>query len=674
MSDHQAKIQATHLRRNAYLYVRQSTPRQVIEHRESTERQYGLRQRAIALGWPEDQIVVIDSDLGQSGASSTERAGFQRLVSEVGLGHAGLVLGLEVSRLARNSSDWYRLLEICALTDTLLLDEDGLYHPGDFNDRLLLGLKGTMSEAELHLLRARMRGGLLNKAKRAELQMYLPIGFTYDAIGRVVLDPDQQVQQSVRLVFDTFQRLGSALAVVREFQRQGLLFPRHRRAGPDHADVVWKPLTYALLSRLLHNPRYAGAFVYGRTRKRPSADGSGSSVQRLPLAQWQVLVKEAHPSYVSWEQYEANQARLQENTTNDSHPHSPPREGPALLQGLVLCGLCGQRMHPRYTVRQQHLWPYYVCPRQDLAGGPLTCQHIPGHVIDQAVSELLVATVTPVALELALAVQQQIQEQLEQADRLRRTQVERARYEAQLARRRYLQVDPDHRLVADTLEADWNQKLRALAAAEQDYERQRQADRLRLDESQRQRVQALAQDFRQLWQDPGLPQRERKRMARLLLEDVTLVKQDQITIQVRFRGGMTEILRVPLPLNAHQKRKTAAGIVGEIDGLLEEHTSAEVAQLLNERQFRTTEGQPFTTAAVDRVVHNHHLRSRYVRLREQGYLTIAEVASREGMSCSEVWRQRKQGRCAGLPYGTNKYLYQPLPTVSGNQLTPEVAI
>ncbi|MBV8864265.1 MAG: recombinase family protein, partial [Acidobacteriaceae bacterium] len=211
MSDHHAKIQATHLRRNAYLYVRQSTPRQVIEHRESTERQYGLRQQAIALGWPEDQIVVIDSDLGQSGASSAERAGFQRLVSEVGLGHAGLVLGLEVSRLARNSSDWYRLLEICALTDTLLLDEDGLYHPGDFNDRLLLGLKGTMSEAELHLLRARMRGGLLNKAKRAELQMYLPIGFTYDAIGRVVLDPDQQVQQSVRLVFDTFQRLGSAL-------------------------------------------------------------------------------------------------------------------------------------------------------------------------------------------------------------------------------------------------------------------------------------------------------------------------------------------------------------------------------------------------------------------------------------------------------------------------------
>jgi hypothetical protein len=331
-------------------------------------------------------------------------------------------------------------------------------------------------------------------------------------------------------------------------------------------------------------------------------------------------------------------------------------------------------MHPRYTARRQHLWPYYVCPRQDLAGGPLTCQHLPGHVIDQAVSELLVATVTPVALELALAVQQQIQEQLEQADRLRRTQVERARYEAQLARRRYWQVDPDHRLVADTLEADWNQKLRALAEAEQDYERQRQADRLCLDESQRQRVQALAQDFRQLWQDPGLPQRERKRMVRLLLEDVTLVKQDQITIQVRFRGGMTEILRVPLPLNAYQKRRTTAGIVGEIDGLLEEHTSAEVAQLLNERQFRTTEGQPFTTAAVDRVVHNHHLRSRYVRLREQGYLTIAEVALREGTSCSEIWRRRKQGRLAGLPYGTNKYLYQPLPTVCCHQLTPEVAI
>jgi hypothetical protein len=475
------------------------------------------------------------------------------------------------------------------------------------------------------------------------------------------------------LVFDTFQRLGSALAVVREFQRQGWLFPRHRRTGPDHAEVVWKPLSYALLSRLLHNPRYAGAFAYGRTHTRPRADGSGLSVQRLPVTEWAVLVKEAHPGYLSWEQYEAHQAQLRENTTYVRSQHGPPREGPALLQGLVWCGLCGQAMHPRYTARRQRLWPYYVCPRQDLAGGRLACQHIPGYAVDQAVSELLVTTVTSVALELALAVQQQMQERLEQADRLRRTQVERARYEAQLARRRYLQVDPEHRLVASTLEADWNQKLRALAEAEQEYERQRQADRLALDESQRQRVRALAQDFRQLWQDPRLPQRERKRMARLLLEDVTLVKADQITIYVRFRGGVTETLRVPVPLNACQKRKTDAGIVGEIDRLLDEYTAAEIAQLLNARQLRTVEDQPFTPAAIDRLVQNYQLRSRYVRLREQGYVTLAEVAARHGISCSEAWRRRKQGRLPGLAYGENRYLYQS-PPVSSHQPTPEVAV
>ena len=391
--------------------------------------------------------------------------------------------------------------------------------------------------------------------------------------------------------------------------------------------------------------------MYGRTRTCPNSKGSGKSAQRLPLAQWQVLVKEAHPGYLSWEQWEANQARLQENVTNAGARRSPPREGPALLQGLVLCGLCGQRMQPRYTARRRHLWPYYVCPRQDIVGGRLTCQHIPGHAVDQAVSTLLIATVTPVALELSLAVQQQVQERIEQTDRLRKAQVERARYEAQLARRRYLQVDPDNRLVAGTLEADWNQNLLVLAEAEQEYERQKRADRLCVDEQQRQRVLALAQDFRQLWQDPGLPQRERKRITRLLIEDVTLIKQEEITIQVRFRGGATETLCVPKPLKVTQSRRTAPEIIGEIDRLLDRHPSHEIATLLQDRHLLTSEGHPFTTGAVDSLVHYHHLRSRYTRLREQGYLTLPEVAAQCGISSSEAWRRRKQGKLTGLLYG-----------------------
>lgn len=676
MIDAQTKIQPGHRKRNAYLYIRQSTPRQVLEHQESTQRQYGLRQQALRLGWAEEQIVVIDTDLGQSGASAVDRIGFQRLVTEVSLGRAGLVLGLEVSRLARNCSDWHRLLEICAFTGTLILDEDGLYDPAQFNDRLLLGLKGTMSEAELHLLRARMRGGALNKAKRGELKLYLPIGLAYDAVGRVILDPDEQVRCSVQLLFTTFQRTGSAFAVVREFRRQGWLFPRHQRSGPDHELVVWKHLTYPLLTKILHNPRYAGAFVYGRTTAQKSVDGKHDVVRRLPLDQWQVLIKGAHPGYVRWEEFEANQARLRENTAgpSPSERRSAPREGPALLQGLLLCGVCGQRMQPRYTARGQHLWPYYLCPRQDLDGGRLDCQHISGRSIDDAISELLLTSVTPVALEIALAVQDEIQKRIEEADRLRRAQVERARYEAGLAQRRYIKVDPANRLVADTLETEWNSKLRLLAEAEQEYKRQSQSDHIVLNDEQTGQIRALATNFRLVWQNPGLPHRERKRMVRLLIEDVTVVKRDSITLQVRFRGGATESLTIPAPLDAWHRRRTADSTVEQIDKLLDDHTCEEVAGMLNSKGLKTGTGRAFRADTVDRLIHARRLRSRQTRLRDRGYLTLPEAAAAWGISTSEVCRRRTEGSLAGLPYGVNKYVYQPPLKPSDYDLAKGVAV
>jgi len=288
------KVTAAHLKRSAYLYVRQSTMRQVVENTESTHRQYALRQRAVALGWPEDRITTIDCDLGRSGASATEREGFQRLVGEVGMGQAGIVLGLEVSRLARNSADWHRLLEICALTDTLILDEDGIYDPAHFNDRLLLGLKGTMSEAELHILRARLRGGLLNKARRGELRCRLPAGFIYDDAGHVVLDPDTQVQETVRLLFQTFARTGTLRATVQYFRQQHLLFPKRLDCGPHMSELIWTPLSLGRASSAMHNPWYAGAYAFGRGRWRKRPDGRQRH-QRLPRAQWQVLIRDAHP-------------------------------------------------------------------------------------------------------------------------------------------------------------------------------------------------------------------------------------------------------------------------------------------------------------------------------------------------------------------------------------------
>ena len=546
--DTHQKVNAGHLKRNAYLYIRQSTLRQVFENTESTKRQYDLRQHAVALGWPVEQIVVIDSDLGQSGASAVDREGFQRLVAEVDLGKAGIVLGLEVSRLARNSTDWHRLLEICALTDTLILDEYGIYDPAHFNDRLLLGLKGTMSEAELHVIKARLQGGLLNKARRGELQSPLPVGFVYNPVNQPVLDPDKQVQQSLRFFFDTFHRAGSAMATIKAFHQQGLLFPRRLRKGPHKGDLLWAELTHSRTLQVLHNPRYAGAFVYGRTRTRKKADG-GDTFQKRPRDQW-ILLQGVHPDYISWEQYEENQRRLLENSKAHGADRrmSPPREGPALLQGLVLCGICGGRMTVRYHNRCTHPVPDYVCQKDGIEHGKPLCQSINGEQIDKAISELLIQTMTPMALDVALAVQQEIQTRLDDVDRLRRKQVERARYESDLAQRRYLHVDPANRLVADALEAEWNSKLRALNDAQQEYERLCQTDHQTMDGAQRARIAALARDFPRLWQDPKTPDRERKRMVRLLLEDVTLLKREQILVHVRFKGGMIKSLSLPLQI------------------------------------------------------------------------------------------------------------------------------
>jgi DNA invertase Pin-like site-specific DNA recombinase len=311
-TDRSQKITPRHLRRQAYLYVRQSTLRQVVENTESTERQYALRQRAVALGWPLEQVVVIDRDLGHSGASAADREGFQQLVRDVGLGRAGLVMGLEVSRLARNSMDWHRLLEICALTETLILDEDGLYDPAHFNDRLLLGLKGTMSEAELHVLRARLRGGIVSKARRGELEIPLPVGFVYDAAGRVGLDPDLQVQDTIRVFFQTFRRTGSATATVKAFRDQQLPFPRRARAGAHQGETLWGRLEHSRALWVLHNPRYAGAFFFGRSRQRHTADARLVH-ERLPRDEWTALIPNAHAGYITWEDFEENQRRLREN-------------------------------------------------------------------------------------------------------------------------------------------------------------------------------------------------------------------------------------------------------------------------------------------------------------------------------------------------------------------------
>ncbi|MGZ3602599.1 MAG: recombinase family protein, partial [Ktedonobacterales bacterium] len=615
------KVTPHHLQRAALLYVRQSTMRQVFENTESTKRQYALRDRAVALGWPRDEIVVVDGDLGHTATAAGDREGFERVVTEVGMGRVGIVLGLEVSRLARNSSDWHRLLEICALADTLILDEDGVYNPKEFNDRLLLGLKGQMSEAEIYVMKARLHGGILSKALRGELRVPLPTGLVYDTQNKVQLDPDQQVRESFTFLFTTFDRTGSATATMKAFRKNALLFPRRIRKGPQKGGLIWEPLHHQRVLQVVHNPRYAGAFVWGRRKGRRLPNGH-TAVKFVAPDEWISLVPGAHVGYITWQQYQVNQQRLLDNAKaqGDDRRQSPPREGPALLQGLLLCGRCGDRMNVRYSMHHDgQQVPTYLCDRDHTQVGARTCQSLPGASLDEAIGTLLVEMVTPLALEVALTVQDEIQSHLREASRLRKMQVERAQYEADLARQRFMNVDPNHRLVADGLEADWNAKLRALQDAQERCDRENAADRAPLTAEQRARVLALASDFPRLWRDPKTPPRERKRMIRLLIEDVTVHRGDAITAHVRFRGGSTRTLTLPIPLRAWELKKTSAPVMAEVDALLESHTPGRIATILNQKGHRSGDGRLFTRKMVfDLVKDNEALKSRYERLRNRG--------------------------------------------------------
>jgi DNA invertase Pin-like site-specific DNA recombinase len=638
------KVTAEHLARTAFLYVRQSTLRQVLQNTESTQRQYALRQRAIALGWPAERIVVIDSDQGQSGASAADREGFQRLVAEVGVGRAGIVLGLEVSRLARNNADWHRLLEICALSGTLICDEDGLYDPAEFNDRLLLGLKGTMSEAELHFIRARLRGGQLSKARRGELRMGLPVGLVYDPAGNVALDPDSGVQHAIRHLFETFERTGSARAVVQQFNRERVLFPTRVRTGERKGELAWMPLRHWRVLRTLHNPRYAGAFAYGRRLTRKTAAGK-ITIQDVPRDQWTALFPDRHPGYLTFEQYEQNLSTLAHNAQahGTDRAAGAAREGPALLQGLAICGRCGRRMTVRYHQRRGHEVPDYQCMGECIQDAHARCQGVPGQGVDAAISALLLQTVTPLALEVALTVQAELEARADEADQLRAGHVQRARQHAELARRRYLSVDPDNRLVADTLEADWNDKLRQLQAAQDDYEHASAAAHATLTDQHKTRIRQLAADFPKLWSDPSTPQRERKRIARLLIEDVTLNKTDQIHIHVRFRGGQTTSLTIPIPPRAWHLRQTNPNTLAHLEQLLDDHTDAETAAKLNADGHRSGDDKAFTGRIVLELRRSHGFPSHHERLRARGLLTISEFAEQLGVHPTTINAWRRAG-------------------------------
>jgi DNA invertase Pin-like site-specific DNA recombinase len=662
------KVQPHHLERDAYLYIRQSSMRQVIENIESTKRQYALRSRAIALGWRDEQIIVIDNDQGESGASAAWRQGFQRLVTDVGMGHAGIVMGLEVSRLARNNADWHRLLEICALTDTLILDEDGVYDPASFNDRLLLGLKGTMSEAELHVLKARLRGGILNKVRRGEYRCPLPTGLVYDEAGNVVLDPDIQIRQAISHFFETFSRVGSASQTVKVFRTEGLVFPSRLRIGDT---TVFRPLTASTAMRTLNNPRYAGAYVYGRRRYRRAADGK-KTIRKRELDDWLACIPNAHPGYISWERFQENRKILATNgCPYELARVSPPREGAALLQGRAVCGRCGRHFRVRYVTRRGKQEAWYVCDRGHTTRGEPNCQSIAGKPIDKAIGTLVTESMTPAAVELALEIRREIETRYEEADQLRCRAIERAQIEADLAQRRFMLVDPHNRLVADTLEGEWNNKLRALAEAREERELARQRDQIVLDDAIRQQLVAMTADFQKLWDDPSTPNRERKRLLAYMIEDATLIKipTERITrIHVRFRGGKTETITTLNPKSSAQQIQTLPEVVQLVDQLLDHHVYSEIAGILNERGFRPGgSARPgrgadrFTAKRVAYLMHTYGLCSRYDRLRERGMLNKREMADRLGIHEQTVDRWAEHGIIKAHLYNDHGWQLYELP-------------
>jgi DNA invertase Pin-like site-specific DNA recombinase len=648
MSD---KIRATHLDRRAVVYLRQSDPKQVREHRESTARQYALRERAVVLGWAAESVAVIDEDLGQSGASAQWRLGFQRLAEDVAHARVGAIFSLEVARLARSSADWHRLLELCALADVVLIDEQSVYTPRDFNDRLLLGLKGTMSEAELYWMRLRLDGAKRNKAGRGELYFLPAAGYEWDADTlRFRFDPDEQVQRAIRLLFERFRLDGSAYGVARYFTRHGLPLPA--RDVRTRA-LRWGPPRPTLLDRILHNPIYAGAYVYGRHEERMGlVDGQvrRRCPRRIPREAWPICLRDHHPAYISWDEFMANQQKLHDNRRGAAgavDQRGAARDGEALLQGLVLCGRCGRRMDTLYSGNERR--PVYQCCQ--LPGGAF-CWSVPARAIDRAVAGQFLDCMRPPEIELALAVVHEADRQGREVDRQWTLRLERARYDARLAERRYKAIDPDHRVVARTLEREWNDALTDLEHLEREYHDVRRRERIELGADDRARIVALATDLPAVWHATTTTHAERKNLLRMVVRDVTVspieVPARAVRVQVLWQTGAVSDFTLPRT-DKYTAQATPMATIALLRDLylVQKQSDAEIAAELNRRGLMTGRNRPWVVPTVRRARYDIGCYRPSPKARRppdrnaDGLLSLHAVAARVGVKPGVIryWTQ-----------------------------------
>ncbi|MFL5919095.1 MAG: recombinase family protein [Gaiellaceae bacterium] len=645
-----SKITETHRRRRAVVYVRQSTLHQVERNTESAARQYALRARAIELGWPVDAVAVVDEDTGRSGSSADGRLGFKELVAEVGLGHVGIVLALEVSRFARSSADWHQLLDLCALTATLIADADGVYSPADFNDRLLLGLKGTMSEAELHLIRARLDGGLRNKAERGELRLALPVGLDRDEDNRIVLCRDEEVRHAIERVFCLWRRLGSARQVVMELIAEGQKLPR-RTVGQRR--IRWVRPSYSAVHDFLTNPTYAGTFAFGKTRQQKRLD-AGGRVQvktiELPVEQWSVCLPEHHPGYVSWDEYLATRARLKANVRPRGEGGGAAGDGHALLQGLVRCGRCGRRMQVAYSGTNGKV-PRYLCSVGHVmhATGQI-CGSLGGTRLDNAVADAFLEAVTPAAVAATAGVIGELTDQHEARLAGQRLALERAQFEAGRARRQFDACEPEHRLVARTLERALED---ALAVVEREQRALAALDRARpapLSETERESLGQVARNLPRLWNAKTTTQRDRKELLRALVSEIVVTidrSEHRADVEVFWEGGARTELQVRLNRTGNGPRQLTEDTIDLIRRLAVHHPDEQIAAILNRQGRRTATGLPFTRARVQGARFRAGIPAAPPPDPASQLVTIQDAAAQLGVSTFTIRRWLRDGLLPG---------------------------
>jgi len=600
-----SKILSTHLEKPAVVYVRQSSPRQVLENRESTARQYAFADHAVALGWPRDRVLIIDEDLGKSGRTAEGRSGFHRLVTEVTLGHVGLVLGLEMSRLARSSRDWHNLFEMCALCDSLLADEDGVYDPNDPNDRLLLGLKGIMSEMELHIMRNRLERGRDNKAKRGELFHAVPMGYVILPTGEVDLDPDEQARGVIHLAFDKFDELGSIYGLFHWMIRHDIKLPVRARTGAKKGQLEWRRPSIVSLAQMLRHPIYAGAYAYGRRPTDRKGTFSPSNRYRpwVPMEQWKVLLKDHLPAYISWDQYLKNRERVKHNR-NGPDSAGVPRSGAALLPGVLACGNCGRHMQASYHANGM---AQYACNRQYVEGTEPRCYGLAAKAIDDLVAQQVLRALEPAAVALSLKACADVERERQRLEKHWRQRQQRAHYEVELAERRYQAVDPGNRLVAGTLEKRWEEALSQERQLQEEYDRFVRETPVQLTDEERARIEALASDIPALWDAPGTTNADRKHMMRCLVKRVVVqVRCDSefVDVTIHWAGGYESQHEIVRPVATYAQLRDFEPLMNRVVELREAgYTAPEIAKALNAEGFYPPKRSgAFTTPVVHQLL------------------------------------------------------------------------